>query len=591
MNIEKTIFELLGFKFDKEIKLEYYPGVRVCFDGYGAVIGHNSKAALARGYFLLAKEIRAGNTDFDIRQKPAFETCGVLLDMSRGGVMRVSAVKKYLNYMAALGMNMLMLYMEDVYELEGYPLFGYQRGRYTKAELREIDDYADELGIEVIPCIQTLGHMAQYLRWKAVADVRDTPGVLMVGEPKTYELIEAMIKIMRNTFRTNRIHLGMDEAHDMGLGKYLEKNGYHDRYRIFSSHLKRVYGICEKYELKPMIWSDMFFTLDKNRIDYDLDTVVPEEVIREMPDVNLVFWNYFRTDEEYYKVNLQKHRAFGKEVSFAGGVQTWNGFMPNLSHAMVTSKPALKQCIENNVRTVIATVWCDDGCETNHFLALSGLPVFSEYCYLGLDVTDGHIYDTIYALTGMKRDLTEAISDFFLGEISAVRLGKAFFYCDPLYDLIAYDVDYDKAERAWENAIKTIEKYPGVPNYEYYLTLFKIILEKCGLRKNLRAGYLKRDTEYLRKVSEVILPALKKEYARFLEIHRRQWFDTYKAQGFEELNVRYGGVIARIDYAASEIARFLDGETRKIEELETETLTGINRTWGRAKLYMSTYIG
>ena len=93
---------------------------------------------------------------------------------------------------------------------------------------------------------------------------------------------------------------------------------------------------------------------------------MPEEVIREMPDVNLVFWNYFRTDEEYYKVNLQKHRAFGKEVSFAGGVQTWNGFTQT-SACDGDFKPALKQCIENNVRTVIATVWCDDGCETNHF--------------------------------------------------------------------------------------------------------------------------------------------------------------------------------------------------------------------------------
>ena len=136
----------------------------------------------ARARVFCGKEIRAGNADFDIRQKPAFETCGVLLDMSRGGVMRVSAVKKYLNYMAALGMNMLMLYMEDVYELEGYPFFGYQRGRYTKAELREIDDYADELGIEVIPCIQTLGHMAYALESRGGCS---SPGVLMVGEPKT----------------------------------------------------------------------------------------------------------------------------------------------------------------------------------------------------------------------------------------------------------------------------------------------------------------------------------------------------------------------------------------------------------------------
>ncbi len=37
--------------------------------------------------------------------------------------------------------NALYLYMEDVYEIDGEPYFGHQRGRYTHAGLKDIDNY------------------------------------------------------------------------------------------------------------------------------------------------------------------------------------------------------------------------------------------------------------------------------------------------------------------------------------------------------------------------------------------------------------------------------------------------------------------
>lgn len=33
--------------------------------------------------------------------------------------------------MAVMGLNMLMLYTEDIFRLENYPCFGSMRGRYT----------------------------------------------------------------------------------------------------------------------------------------------------------------------------------------------------------------------------------------------------------------------------------------------------------------------------------------------------------------------------------------------------------------------------------------------------------------------------
>ncbi len=74
--------------------------------------------------------------------------------------------------------------------------------------MKALDDYAHALGIEMIPCIQTLGHLEQILQWPAYAEYRDTAGILLAGEDKTYALLEKMIAAASAPFRSKRIHVG-----------------------------------------------------------------------------------------------------------------------------------------------------------------------------------------------------------------------------------------------------------------------------------------------------------------------------------------------------------------------------------------------
>ena len=61
------------------------------------------------------------------------------VDCSRNSVMTVDALKEWIDIISDLGYNHLMLYTEDTYEVEGHPYFGYARGRYSKAELKELN--------------------------------------------------------------------------------------------------------------------------------------------------------------------------------------------------------------------------------------------------------------------------------------------------------------------------------------------------------------------------------------------------------------------------------------------------------------------
>ena len=161
--------------------------------------------------------LKQGETDKFLAETPLFATNGAMVDMSRNAVMNVKTVKEMLRRMALMGLNTYMLYTEDSFDLPTRPHFGYMRPRYTEQQLRELDDYADMFGIEMIPCIQTLAHLQEVLKWNGVyGGISDYEACLLVNEEKTYEFIRRVITSATRPFRTKRVHIGMDEAFMLG---------------------------------------------------------------------------------------------------------------------------------------------------------------------------------------------------------------------------------------------------------------------------------------------------------------------------------------------------------------------------------------
>ena len=143
------------------------------------------RVRFCRGLATVARLFREGDTSYARTERPLFSMNGTMMDVSRNAVLSVPAVKHLLRKLSLLGQNTLMLYTEDTYEIKERPYFGYMRGRYMQAELRELDAYAATLGIEMIPCIQVLGHLATALKWGVTTPYRDTDRVLLVGADET----------------------------------------------------------------------------------------------------------------------------------------------------------------------------------------------------------------------------------------------------------------------------------------------------------------------------------------------------------------------------------------------------------------------
>ncbi|MBW0524686.1 hypothetical protein O181_064401, partial [Austropuccinia psidii MF-1] len=161
-----------------------------------------------------------------------FETLGIMIDCSRNGVLKLTSLKDLIRLISLMGLNILQLYTEDTYEISNEPFFGYFRGPYNQKELKDVDDYADSFGIEVVACIQTLGHLGQMLQWPRFGGMRDTHEVLLVGSQEVYDFIEKMIISITKPLRSKKIHIGMDEAHGVSEGRYRQLFGIKDSCQV-----------------------------------------------------------------------------------------------------------------------------------------------------------------------------------------------------------------------------------------------------------------------------------------------------------------------------------------------------------------------
>lgn len=562
--------------------------VTVTLNGDKATVAYgDGKARFFRGLATLVGWVKSGVTQKSLTETPLFATNGAMVDMSRNAVMNLKTVKEMLRRMALMGLNTYMLYTEDTYEIEGYPYFGHLRGRYTKAEIRELDAYAIALGIELVPCIQMLGHLATHLRWPAAKPYQDTEEALLVGADATYQLLEAMLSTIADCFTSRRLHVGMDETHDLGTGKYMRLHGYRDRQEIYFEHLSKVIEMSRAHGFTPMMWSDMFFRLAGRGLrayqDYDMRVQFTDEVIAKVPGgIQQVFWDYYRPEEAFYTTNIQKHRqVFGEDPLFAGGIWTWSGFGPLFSRSLSFTVPALDACRKTGLQEIFATIW-HNGAEGSLILGLAGLAWYADYDYAGkydesgvkrcFQNACGVSYDTLMLCELIEHpDATPELPNG-----SKYPVSRPFLYGDPLCPLADKHFEGMDLRSYYSGVVEkmtaaTDDKGIFAPAFETVLRVAELFVQKADFGLRLHDAYTKGD-----KAAMAALAAecddIAKRIKALRESHRKNWTTYNKPFGWEVFDIRYGGLLMRFDTAKERITAYLAGELDTIEELEQPRL-------------------
>ena len=519
-----------------------------------------------------------------------FDKFGVMLDCSRNAVPNVDSLKKYIKIISGMGYNFLMLYTEDVYDIEGEPFFGYKRGKFSTEEIQEVDAYAKSVGVELMPCIQTLAHLKMMMRWEKYAAMRDIDDILLVDDDRTYELVENMFRALSKQYTSRTIHLGMDEAHNVGLGKYLDQHGYTNRYELIMRHLNRVCEIAKKYGFEPMIWGDMFFRL-VNKGSYKPVADFPSEMKDNVPEnCSLVYWDYYREDYEQYLKMIDSTRLLTDKVWYAGGAWCWGSFAPHSRLSIKRNNLSIRACMEKGVRNAFLTIWGDDGAECPYF---STLPVLMHAASVAEGIDEEEMKKRFYEATGESFDafIDLDLPNHIFGE--DVMVSNAVYCKQKLYNdvfLGILDKNSPEADGSCFTEYAKRLRRDGEESHGFkYLfdtmaSLCEALEIKYALGERTRKAYKENDKVELERLANSEYVECVARINEFYKAFRTQWYTVNKTYGFEVQDIRLGGIIKRIESCRERLLDYVGGKIDKIDELCEDVMPhddGLMCWWSR----------
>lgn len=490
---------------------------------------------------------------------------GYMVDCSRGQVPRISSLKRLVDILSDFKYTYLMLYTEDTYEMEGHPYFGHMRGRYTKEELHELDEYASSKGIELRGCIQTLAHMLRIRRHGPYKHLFDMDNIFLVRDENVYNFVDEMFKNMSMLIKSKTIHIGMDEAWNIGRGRYLDLYGPQKTSEIMDYHLKRVSDIAKKYGYTCYIWGDMlanaYFQDTKN---YKLD--IPS-------NITPFIWRYSpigkkETDKE---IVLYKNLSNGN-IAYAGGVDKWRGFVPHNQYAFESLKEQIEGCVKHGITNYLVTAWADCGADASLFSTLPGI-FYASVIARGLKLND--VKHEFYKTVGMEFDDFLHIDDLdrckdkksmYKGIVTDLSFNH--LYNDPLQELYP-EIEREEYPKIYAKLAKRLQKFTKNEEFGYIFNslyhLARVLTHKCNLAHNIDYAYKnKLDlTPVILQTKRVI-----KELNAFIKVYEHQWLKEAKGMGYEKQIIRLGGLKERLRFTLDMLTKYQNKEIDSIDELE-----------------------
>ncbi len=510
----------------------------------------------------------------ETKQASSFDELGMMVDCSRNAVLNTETVKKLVANLASMGYTYLYLYTEDTYEVENNPYFGYLRGRYTKEEIADIDLFCRELGMELIPCIQTLAHLNQITRYHDYCDIIDCNDILLCDDEKTYRLIDDMFTTLEHNFTSRKVNIGMDEAHFLGLGKYLDIHGYVSKFDIMFRHLQRVLEIAKKHGFTVCaMWSDMFFRMASGGEYYKSFETVPESLLGKIPqDVSLIYWDYYSTDYRHYSDMLKSHFMLSERIEFAGGAWKWVGWTPINEFSIKATEAAVRACKDCGIKNYFLTAWGDGGGEASVFSVLPSLYYLAQSAY-----GDDKNKEVFKTLTGvafddfMKIDLPNRAND---GERTQRNNSSQFFlFDDLLFGMFDSLITKDQT-KYYSRFIKVLHNVKaGAYGYIFdeLSALCSVLKCKIDLAVRLKEAYAAKDKEKLKSLDGQFKNLLKK-IGDFYKKFETAWYKENKSFGFEVQDQRFGGLTGRIRAVQKRVREYAEGKIENIPELDEKHL-------------------
>lgn len=187
----------------------------------------------------------------------------------KGAPPKISYFKQIFPLLKDAGANAILIEYEEMFPFWGPISSITSPAAYSKDDIRAIQELAKIYSFELIPLVQTFGHLEFALKLEEFRHLRESdmyPEALCPSKNESFALVQTLIdQIMAMHPFIKWLHIGSDEVFHMG---YCDICRYKERDVLFLQHVTKVARyVREKYNVIPIIWDDMLrsITPDKMR--------------------------------------------------------------------------------------------------------------------------------------------------------------------------------------------------------------------------------------------------------------------------------------------------------------------------------------
>ncbi|MFA7184212.1 MAG: family 20 glycosylhydrolase [Victivallales bacterium] len=268
-------------------------------EGYALKINENEisvAAADERGFFYALqtiKQLKLGNllACVEIEDFPMLGIRGFLLNLATAQMIGFEEVKRIIEMLGKFKINTLVLEYIDKFPFAKHPAIS-SVAAFSQEEVREFERLAKDNYVDIIPLVQSLGHVHYVLKHPQYRHLLEAE-VESAGHEQfcplkegAFELFREMAsEIMEAHPRSRYLHIGGDETGS--LGKCPEcaiAAAKYGKGRLYADYMNKVCAWVKAQGRIPLLWDDILSNLRYLEIADLLDK-----------DAVLMYWDYWTT--------------------------------------------------------------------------------------------------------------------------------------------------------------------------------------------------------------------------------------------------------------------------------------------------------
>ena len=281
-----------------------------------------------------------------------------MLDVTRGKVPRLQELLQLTGKLAKLGYTHLELYIEHTFMFEGKECAWKDASPLSPADIAELDRFAAENGIELVPNCNTFGHMERFLACPEFRHLAECPepffqqetglyrqGVLYPDE-KSIDFVDSLFKSYLPCFSSRKVNIGCDETFELGHGRSQLRCETEGKHRVYLEHLKKLCQTASRYSDTILFWGDIILHCP--------------ELIGELPQ-NCIAMNWGYEAHHPFEGETAKFAAAGVPFAVCPGTSTWNSITGRTANMLTNLTSAVTHARKNGAVGLLLTDWGDGG--------------------------------------------------------------------------------------------------------------------------------------------------------------------------------------------------------------------------------------